>query len=82
MKKRLLALLGFASPVAVFADGTTPMDTVITAVNTEVTAWSTAITGFFTTNIPTILGIVGVALAITLAWVAFKLFKRGTSKAG
>lgn len=82
MKKKLLALLGLGAPVLAFADDTTPMGQVMASVNTELESWKTAITSFFTTNMPTILAIVGVALAVALAWVGFKLFKKGTSKVG
>lgn len=82
IKKFFFALAAsFGLPLAMFAEDTTPLDSISQAVGTQLTSWSTSITSFFTTNLPTIMGIIGIALGVALLWVVFKLFKKATNKA-
>lgn len=82
MKYRILSILGLGSPLLALAqDAQNPIDQITTSLGTQMTSWSNSITTFFTSNMSTIMGVVGIGIAIALLWVGFRLFKKATSKA-
>ena len=83
MKGKLLASLSVLGlPFFALAEGqSTPMSEINTKIATQLGTWSDTITNFFKDNIDVIMGIVGIALAVGLLWVVFRLFKKATTKA-
>lgn len=78
------SVLGLSS--AALAEGEsasgTAMQQIGGAVVTELEGWTQGVTDFFTTNIGSIMTILGVAVAISLVWMVFKIFRKGANKVG
>lgn len=75
-----VASLGLAAPA--LAEGESNANAIDTTLaTTALSDMSTAVQGYFTAAVPYLVSILGVALVVTLIWVAFKLIKRGTNKA-
>lgn len=80
MKKKILALVGFASPVAMFAEGTNPtMDT--STADTMVKAATDGLGDLLSTVAPYVTTLFLAGLAIWAAFVIFRLVKRAFSRA-
>ena len=81
MKKKMLALLGFAAPCVMFAEGTTPtMDS--TAAAGIVNSAATGLVSLLETITPYVTTIILAGLAIWAAMVIIRLVKRAFSRAG
>lgn len=89
LKSKLFAfcsVLGLSS--AALAEGgsssgsSSAMQQIGTAVVTELQSWTQGVTDFFTTNIGTIMTVLGVAISISLVWMVFKIFRKGANKVG
>lgn len=77
------SVLGLTS--AALADGqadATAMTQIGNAVATQLDTWTQGVTDFFTTNIGSIMTILGVAVAVSLVWMVFKIFRKGANKIG
>lgn len=77
-----LVALGMAGVARAEGTGTDPISAIGQAVVTELESWTSGITSFFTTNIGSIMTVLGVAIAISLVWMVFKIFRKGSNKVG
>lgn len=86
LRSRLFACsavaLGFVGVARAEGTGSDPIQQIGAAVVTELGNWTSGITSFFTTNIGSIMTILGVAIAISLIWMVFKIFRKGSNKVG
>lgn len=85
-KSKLFTLscaLGLTSVALAEGEGAaSPITTIGASVATELQSWTDGITNFFTTNIGSIMAVLGVAVAISLVWMVFKIFRKGSNKVG
>lgn len=81
MKKFLPALLGVFGAGAAFAEDPAPTID-LSAATTQMTAMQTAVSGWISSNVGTLVALLGSVLVVTLIFVAFKWITRGTKKAG
>lgn len=76
MKKKMMALLGLAAPMAALAEDPAPAVTVHPAVTTAIGNLETAASNYATAILPYIVSVGLAFIGIAVIYLLFKVFKR------
>lgn len=78
----LVASLGLVAPLFAAEGDTTAFDTVSAKATSWLSGMVTSITTFVTDNITSLLSILGIAAGLTVLWMVWKMFRKGSNKIG